>query len=315
MIYSNEDLSKSIIDSEILLELDNYIAVKFINISITNADQNMYMEGLYAASIFDPMGNIAFDFPNESAGNNAFLGNISINRLKANGFDTSLDSRLILESKYNSNHINLNASYPPNLIFPNDWIMVSEEKMIELSPGLDNNYSFLIIYDWDEEANGDLQGIVDSHGLKIRSTTSVVAFFESGIYQVEDNLWAIVLTTGMIVILLVYSIMSIEIQFHKATIDNLKGLGAKRRVIIGIFTLKALFITMAGGILGIALGICVANGVVSISSLFGINTIIIPLIKMDTLLLPLALSLMAGLIGGLLPSLKASGIVDRRDAR
>ncbi len=310
MIYSDEDISKSVIGNDILLEIDNYVAIKFTDINVTN-DRGQYMDGLYAVSIYDPMNNIAFNFPNESAGNNALLGNISINRLKTNGFDTSLGSRLKLENEYNYNYINLTSLYPPNLIFPNDWIMVSEGKMIELSPGLDNNYSFLIVFDADE----DLQGIVDDHGLKSRSTTSVVAFFESGIYQVEDNLWSIVLTTGIIVILLVYSIMSIEIQYHKATINNLRGLGAKKRVIIGIFTLKALFITMAGGILGIALGICVVNGVVSISSLFGINTIIIPMIKINSLLLPLSLSLAAGFIGGLLPSIKASKILERRDTQ
>ena len=211
----------------------------------------------------------------------------------------------------NNVDIYLSALYPTNLLFPNDWIIASDRVIDALSPELGSNYSFLIVFEETEQ----VEDMVKNNNLNSRHTTSVVSFFEAGIYQVESNLWSIVLTTGIIVVLLVYSIMSIEIQYHKPTIENLRGLGAKKRVIVGIFTMKSLMITITGGAMGIALGICVANGIVSVASLFGVNTIIIPLVDLRSIFLPLGLSMASGLIGGLIPSLKASKILKAGDSQ
>ncbi|MCK5038966.1 MAG: ABC transporter permease [Thermoplasmata archaeon] len=307
MIYSNEDLSQSFIDGNSLSQLQNYVGVRFINANVTS--MGLRHNDTYIASIHDPYDMMVFDYPNETTGNNAFIGNITERVLSSTGFDTSAGARLTLENNYNDININLALLYPTNLIFPNDWIIISNEMMKDLSPSLSNNYSFIIVFEDDDI----IQNFIKENDLISRPTTSAVSFFETGIYQVEGNLWSIVLTTGIIVIMLVYSIMSIEIQYHKPTIENLKGLGAKRRVIIGIFTLKAILITVTGGIIGIALGICVANGVISISSLAGINTIIVPLVTHNSLIQPLALSIIAGLVGGLIPSLKATNILGRKE--
>ncbi len=306
MIYSNEDLALSFIDGSSLDEFQDYVGVKFINADVTS--MGLQYNDTYIASIHDPHNLMTFDFPNETSGNNAFIGNIVERDLSHVGFDMSLGAKLNLEHNYNVIDINLTSLYPTNLIFPNDWLIVSGGVVEDLSPDLANNYSFIIVFE-DSEV---VRNFVNDNDLISKPTTGAVSFFKTGIYQVEGNLWSIVLTTGIIVILLVYSIMSIEIQYHKPTIANLRGLGAKRRVIIGIFTLKAIMITVIGGVIGIALGICVANGVVSLSSLAGINTIIVPLVSFDSLLQPMALSVAAGFIGGLIPSIKASKILRRR---
>ena len=309
MIYSDEDLSRSFIDQNSLDQLNDYVGVKFINANVIS--MGLRYNDTYIASIHDPHDRMGLDFPNETSANNALIGNITERVLNDAGFDTSLGAKLNLENNYNSININLTSLYPTNLIFPNDWIITSNTILESLSPDLANNYSFIIVF----EDNEVVQDFVRDNDLMSKPTTSAVSFFEAGIYQVEGNLWSIVLTTGIIVILLVYSIMSIEIQYHEPTIKNLRGLGAKKRVIIGIFTLKAVLITVTGGIIGIALGICIANGVVSLSSLAGINTIIVPLVTSSSLMQPLALSLVAGLVGGLIPSFKASKILrGRREA-
>lgn len=307
MVYADEDLSQSKIETGWLSELeDDYVGVKLINTDIVSG--NRHMNDTCVISVYDPMGKIALNFPNASWGNNALLGSSIEVELSEAGFDTSAGAKLNLRKNNINKIINLTALYPPGLIFPNDWIIVSDSVIHELSPEMAGNYSFVIIYE-NKEA---IEPIADDHNLVCKPTTSVVRFFETGMYQVEDNLWSIVLTTGIIVILLVYSIMSIEIQYHRPTIENLRGLGANKRVIIGIFTLKAVMITMAGGIIGVALGICVANGVVSVSSLFGINTIIIPLVNIRSLAIPLALALVSGFVGGLIPSFRASRILKAR---
>ena len=123
---------------------------------------------------------MAFDYPNETSANNAFIGNITERILSESGFDTSAGAKLNLEHNYNSININLTSLYPTNLIFPNDWIIISNSMLETLSPDLTNNYSFIIVFE-DTEV---VQDFVRENDLTSKPTTSAVSFSESGIYQV-----------------------------------------------------------------------------------------------------------------------------------
>ena len=148
LIYSNEDLALSFIDGNSLDELQDYVGVKFINADVTSI--GLQHNDSYIASIHDPYDKMAFDFPNETSANNALMGNITERVLSGGGFDTSAGAKLNLESNYNNININLISLYPTNLIFPNDWIIVSGGVIEDLSPGLANNYSFIIAFEDSE---------------------------------------------------------------------------------------------------------------------------------------------------------------------
>lgn len=305
LIYTDENLSQSFIDSGALAQLEpevRYVAFTMCIADVTDATGRVVYPEMYVVSVYDPTNALGMGLTNESDGLDVLVGTELAAFLSDSGIDTSLGSNLILSSGTETTVVYLTASYPGGTIFADDWLIVPRDKMDELRPDMEGEYSFLLILgDYDYGALPD--GLADA---KIKPTSSVVNFFENGIYQVESNLWAIVLATGIIVCLLVYSIMSIETEFNIQTIEILRGLGAKRRAVVGIFMFKALIITAMGGVLGLALGFCLANAVTSASALFDITSIIVPLASMKTLITPLSVSLVAGLVGGFLPSLKAS---------
>jgi putative ABC transport system permease protein len=83
-------------------------------------------------------------------------------------------------------------------------------------------------------------------------------------------------------------------------------MGANRIFVIKIFIYKALFITIVGGILGVALGICAAFAISSISSLLGVVSFITPTADFNSIILPIIIAIISGLIGGIWPAIKAS---------
>ncbi|MCK4266143.1 MAG: FtsX-like permease family protein, partial [Thermoplasmata archaeon] len=147
-----------------------------------------------------------------------------------------------------------------------------------------------------------------------RPTSGVIGYFEKGIYQVEDDLWSIILLTGLIISLLVYCIISIETEYQASTIRILRGIGATRSHVIKIFLLKSVFITFVGGIIGTALGFCAASAVSSISGVLGIMTFVTPVASFDSIVVPIMISVGSGLVGGLWPAIRASRLFTiRRD--
>ena len=134
----------------------------------------------------------------------------------------------------------------------------------------------------------------------------LVGFFELGIYQVEQDLWGIVLMSGLMTALLVYCIIAIETEYYAPTIKILRGMGANRNFVIQIFIFKALFITFVGGILGVVLGFCAANAISSISSLLGVASFISPVAEFSSIGLPIIITIISGLVGGIWPAIKAS---------
>jgi putative ABC transport system permease protein len=193
--------------------------------------------------------------------------------------------------------------YPSGSIFPDDWLIVPRNIIDILRPEMAGNYSFLMVI--DEDGNLNKQQLL-SNGIYTRPTSGVVNFFESGIFQVEDDLWTIVLITGIVITLLVYSIISIETEYNAPTIKIIRGIGATRKYVIQIFLMKACFITLVGGIVGAAMGFCAASAIASISSVLGIMTFITPSAGINSILLPLVIAVVSGLIGGLWPAIRAS---------
>ncbi len=310
MIYTDEDLSLSFIDGGVLDELgQNFIAFTFATVNVSERTGNSIYQDVYVVSIYDPEDNLGFNMTNESVAGPVLIGtelvsifeNVAPETVPGTILDLQIDDRT-------TTSVNLITSYS-GAIFAEDWLIVPRVKMDLIKPEeFAGNYSFLLLL-------GQYQSSVLPGGItpdNIRTTSSVVSFFEKGIYQVENDLWAIVLATGTIVVLLVYSIMSIETQYNAQTIEVLRRLGAKRRVVIGIFMFKSLMITMIGGIIGLAMGFVIANAVISGSYLFGITTIITPMADFNTIFMPLAVSFVAGIVGGLIPSIKASKMFARK---
>ena len=195
----------------------------------------------------------------------------------------------------------LNGTYRSS-VFPDRWLMCSESLIIRLVPELRNNTSFLIL---SGEVREDMDMFRES-GYNLVPLVSLGGFFTGGVKQVEADLSLIVFSSSLIIVLIVYSIMSIEVSSRRADIRILRHLGAARASVMSIFLLQSLFIGLSGAAIGISLGFIGANAITSVASFFGIYSFIYPQATLFSIAMPLAASLLSAFIGGLIPSFMAS---------
>ncbi len=217
-------------------------------------------------------------------------------------FPISFDSPdIILKSGNHTTDGNLNGTYRSS-VFPDRWLMCSESLIIRLAPELRNNTSFFIL-------SGEVREDMDmfrENGYNIVPLVSLGDFFTGGVKQVEADLSLIVFSSSLIIVLIVYSIMSIEVSSRRADIRILRHLGAARASVMSIFILQSLFIGLSGAVIGVSLGFIGANAITSTASFFGIYSFIYPQVTLFSIAMPLAASLLSAFIGGLIPSFMAS---------
>ncbi len=303
LVYTDEDFAVSNIDGD-NLPTQNTTFVAFTFASVTFLDDNGHSaENIYVISIYDPQDTLGLNMTNESSNNEVWMGSKLSHNLVDDEFNIVQGQpyyRLINDE--NSVRISLDNEYSSGSIFQNDCLIVPRTNMRELRPDMAGNYSFIMIVD----SEIPLEEQPCCADVQIRQTSSVVSFFERGIYQVEQDLWGIILMSGLMTALLVYCIIAIETEYYAPTIKILRGMGADRSFVIKIFIYKALFITIVGGVLGVALGICAAFAISSISSLLGVVSFITPTADFSSVILPVIIAIMSGLIGGFWPAIKAS---------
>jgi len=303
LVYSNEDFAISHIDGS-LLPSNNTTFVAFTFANVTFQDYNGHSaENIYAVSIYDPYDTLGLNMTDDSTNSQVWIGTHVRDNLENSGFSIQTNMTYRLFNNTRDTTIRLNNVYSRGSIFPDDWLLIPRIKMDELRPEMAGNYSFVMIVNSDIPI--EEQPCYSSH-VTVRATSGVVGFFERGIYQVEQDLWGIILMSGVMTALLVYCIIAIETEYYAPTIKTLRGMGANRSFVIQIFIFKALFITLVGGILGIALGICAAFAISSISTLLGVVSFISPVADFNSVVLPILIALASGLVGGIGPAIKAS---------
>jgi len=96
----------------------------------------------------------------------------------------------------------------------------------------------------------------------------------------------------------IMNVLMVAVSERTREIGILKSLGAKRRTILSVFLLEALFISVIGGLLGVCLSVYAPL----VLTYFGIDF----LATMDGLLLGLGFSVATGIFFGYYPALKAS---------
>jgi putative ABC transport system permease protein len=223
--------------------------------------------------------------------------------LPGQSFPLGNTTSLIISTESSTQTINITSAYTfTSAIFPDDWILASTETLRSLDTDFSDSYSFVVI----PSDNGRALEYFEKEGHYIMQSVSVVKFFELGFYQVEDNLWGVVISSALIIIILVYNIMRIEIQFRVPDIKIIRYVGASPMVVLGVFLMQALFISFIGAILGISLGIIAANAIVSASQFMGFASVLVPQITLYNIALPFGITLVAGFVGGFFPAYRAA---------
>jgi len=298
-IYTDEDFALSNIGNENIPGNETgFIGFCFANVTLS--EHGRFRENVYAVSLYDSFDILGLNLTNESIQTPVLMGTLLEDMLGEQSISATPGVTYTLSAGNNTAEVQVDALYPPGSIFPDDWLLVPRDVIETLRPEMIGNYSFLLLPD-----NSDAE-LLNMKGTSARPSSGVVGFFEGGIHQVESDLWTIILITGVMISLLVYCIMSIETEYNAPTIRILRGVGATRGYVIGLFILKACFITLIGGILGTALGFCVASGISSVASVLGIVTFVTPVATVNSAVIPVIIAVLSGLVGGFWPAVKAS---------
>ncbi len=220
------------------------------------------------------------------------------------GLETGDATMLNLTTSQVSLSVNISNRYRiyKSAVFPDNWILASEGIVRLLAPNLEDKYSFIVVPIDNYEAINYLE----KKGYNTMHSVSIVEFFELSLYQVEGNLWGVVISSAMIIVILVYNIMRIETQYRIPDIKIIKYLGASPKIVLYVFLFQAVFICGVGAVIGLALGIIAANSIVSLAQLMGFTSVLVPQVTFQIIVLPIAMAVITGLIGGFFPAYKAS---------
>ena len=287
VVYDGYTLSESRIDSDVVDAIPGRFATCLIAVANVSGGETRVL------AIEDPHSILGF-------------GNIKLNgdALPGCGFETENATMLDITTDSTSLSVNITLRYEPfnSTIFPNNWILASEDTLRDLDPELEDGYSFVVV----PRSNQKAINYLDEENYNIMQSVSIVKFFELGFYQVEGNLWAVVVSSALIMVILIYNIMRIETLYRVPDIKIIKYLGASPKIVLYVFLFQALFISGVGAVLGLALGVIAANAIVSLTQLLGFTSVLVPQITPIVIGLPIGMAVFAGFVGGLLPAYKAS---------
>ena len=297
LVYAGPNLEESRLDSTILEGLsDSYCAVRVAAVNIS------YHGILVQETSTSSVSNATFleaDLAGLDDGEiwvgDAFLASAqSLNVTIPSGASievASLSTQLTLT--YEKTH--------PSTLLPDDWALVSEGTMRQLAPSLGANATFLLV----GKGSADLPRL-QAAGFTALQTAAAVDFFRQGVYSLGPVLWGLALAAGTIIIVLTFTLMTLEMRYREAEMRTLRQIGASPRFLLSLVLLQSLYVTVLGALLGLALGSVVTNAVTSFVPLLGMSTFALPAPSVSSLGIPVVVALIAGLIGGTLPARNAA---------
>jgi len=199
---------------------------------------------------------------------------------------------------------------PPSrsLLFPDTWAHVRADLLV----GMD------LVHGGSVQAivtNATLDpSMVSRLGLTRLDAVGAVGFVRAGVAQIQATLQLLALVIGLVIALLVYAAMSLEVHARAREIATLRSLGATPGKVAAVYEAQAVLISLAGAVLGAALGIVVAHAVVSFAPLFGFPNLVILTPPLGAVGLTLIVTLAAAVLAGLVPSRRAAVLVRSKGA-
>ena len=225
------DVSKSLFTEEERGEMGNTEAFWGVMTPVSFSNVSTYMLGFS-----DPLLLIAAN-PELENYSGILVGPMLVDKID--------NETLSLDSMSGTEQAFVEGFYESSL-FPPDWIVASPVFVRDAGGLPDGGYSFFITQ--------NLSGM-DEEGLVVQQLASKQGFFVEGVEQVESDLWLLSTISGVIAIIVVYTLMQVEILARKGDIKVLQGIGGGRGWIVGVFTLEAAVAAVIGGFLGVILGI------------------------------------------------------------
>src|SRR5207253_5073192 len=140
-------------------------------------------------------------------------------------------------------------------------------------------------------------------------TLGAIGFVRGSVAEVQMSLTLLALVIAVVIGLLVYAAMSLEVHQRAREIATLRSLGASPSTVAVVYEVQAILLASAGAVVGTALGIVVANAVVSFAPLMGLPNLVVLSLPLDAIGLALLVSILAAVVAGFVPSRRAAVLV------
>ena len=281
IVYSGQNLTESVVDvGEVRSTVD------FASVGICSANVNGSIRTLFAVD--DPTGVLGGDFSPPTG------------QMYSGEFDP-VSGQLNITTDLGSVSLTADITYSSN-VFPSYWHLISWDDLAKIRPEMAGHASFLLF----DSADKDIPLSLSSQGLTVQEMTGILAFFDAGSNEVANDLWLIVLPSSCIVALLVYSAISMETSDRARDIAILKSMGANNKQIGSIFLFQAIMLAVIGAFLGVMIGIIVSYAISTSSSIVISNSLFYLEVTESSMLIAFASSVFAGILGSLLPIIRAS---------
>ncbi len=307
LIYEGGSLLTSSIDDNVLDKLDGDAAsCSFSEVSVLSSD--IPVDETHMVACDDPEDVLELDLRNLSAGD-IWLGETIRDRLQDLNLSAYIGAQVVLE-RQSENETKIVRSILRGTVFSEDWVLVHPQTFFNLTQGSFEDYSFILV---PVENSEDISRL-ESEGYEAIPTTGTIKFFQTGLAQVENDLWGIVFSSALVITILVFSLLGIEVKYREQDIKIMSQIGAGSALIMGVFLTQALFISAFGALLGVSMGVVATSFISSWSSLFGYASFVTPQMTFNSVVVPILTAIIFGLIGGIFPSYLASRTRRRRGA-
>lgn len=193
--------------------------------------------------------------------------------------------------------LRVGAALRPGVVLPEPWVLVNESFLREALTGSlarVPSFDFLLTAEREDAARLAVQGY------DVQPLAAGGDFFLAGLREARRLLLSVVVAGSVAVGVVAYSLLALEIRYRRAELRTLRAVGMDDPALLRLYGLQVAFVVGAGTVLGVALGIVAANGLVSFAPFFGLPTLIRPHVTAFGLLVPLLSALAAGLAGGFL---------------
>jgi ABC-type antimicrobial peptide transport system permease subunit len=184
-------------------------------------------------------------------------------------------------------------------VFPNDWVMGSEEFIHDLTGEASMMYNFAIAKGLNATSIAGLQEL----GFEVEPLMGIVDFLKTSVNEIQADATWVLLPSAFVIAVLAYSFLGSETADRRHDIGIIKTLGAGRGRVLSYLLINALLISAYGGLLGVALGIVLSYALSTAASAMFTSVFII---KSSEVLLVSAfgVTLLSGVLGALIPAVR-----------
>lgn len=189
-------------------------------------------------------------------------------------------------------------------------VLVSLSQAKQLAPSFGEGYSLIELKLHDPTQSYDTAASLEAAvpGIRVLPERAMSQYVELTTAQLFAILWALGLVISLVMAIGVYFVMQNTVEQSVFEIAVLRALGSPRRSIMTLILVQALLIGTAAGVLGVAIGVVLADSISILVTYVLAGTYIAPHYYPLNLVAAAVAAILSGIIGGLHPARRAASI-------